>query len=160
VPLRARKIGWLPDVDAPDPSYNDTMTEVQPAANAQFGVAGVLLDAFAAHDFDGLAAALDPAAMMSALLPRGLVEWEGADEICGAFGTWFGDVEDFEVVDVAVGQVGALLQLRWRVRVRGGRFGDEATIAEQCAYASCGPSARITRVRLLCSGFWPEHGAT
>lgn len=139
------------------PSYNVTMTEVQAASGAQFGIAGVFVDALVAHDFDGLAAALEPDATMSSLLPRGFVEWHGAEEICAAFHKWFGDVEEYEVVDVAIGQVGALLQLRWRVRVRGVRFGAEPMVAEQCAYASSSMSTRIDRVRLLCSGFWHEH---
>lgn len=139
------------------PSYNVTMTDVQPRPDARFGVAGVLVDALAAHDFDGLADALDPDATMSALLPRGFVEWHGAAGICAAFERWFGDVEQFEVNDAAIGQVGALLQLRWRVRVQGARFGSEPMVAEQCAYATCGTDARITRVRLLCSGFWGER---
>jgi hypothetical protein len=139
------------------PSYNVTMTEVQAASGAQFGIAGVFVDALAAHDFDGLAAALDPDATMSALLPRGFVEWHGAGEICAAFAKWFGNVDEFEVADAAIGQVGALLQLRWRVRLQGERFGAEPMIVEQYAYATCGANARIDRIRLLCSGFWNEH---
>ncbi len=133
------------------------MTNTEPTANLHFALAGVLVDALAANDFDGLAAALAPDATMSALLPRGCVELQGAAEICAAFAKWFGDVEEFEVVDAAVGQVGELLQLRWRVRVQGIRFGAAPVVAEQCAYASTGPNARIDRIRLLCTGFWNEH---
>ena len=155
-----RKIGWLPDVATTVPSYNVAMTEVHAPSNPLFGIAGVLVEALADHDFDGLAAALDPDATMSALLPRGFVEWHGAAQICAAFEKWFGDVEEFEVSDASVGQVGALLQLRWRVRLRGIRFGEEPMVAEQCAYATSSPGARIGHIRLLCSGFWNEHAAT
>ena len=141
----------------PTPSYNVGMTTAQPTANPHFATAGVLVEALAAHDFEGIAAALEPDATMAALLPHGNVSWEGAAEICAAFATWFGDVEEFEVADVSVGQVGELLQLRWRVRVRGIRFGAEPMIAEQSVYASTGPNARIDRIRLLCSGFWCER---
>jgi hypothetical protein len=133
------------------------MTSTEPTSNPHFAVAGALVDALAAGDFDGLAAALDPDATMAALLPRGYVEWHGAGEICATFATWFGNVEEFEVNDATVGQVGELLQLRWRVRVQGDRFGAEPMVAEQCAYASTGPRARIDRIRLLCTGFWNEH---
>lgn len=133
------------------------MATTEPSANPHFATAGVLVEALAAHDFSGLAAALEPDATMATLLPRGFVEWQGADEICAAFEKWFGDVEEFELADASVGQVGGLLQLRWRVRVRGIRFGAEPMIAEQCLYASTGPAARITHIRLLCSGFWSEH---
>jgi hypothetical protein len=141
----------------PTPSYNVGMSTAQPAANPHFAIAGGFVESLAAHDFGGLAAALEPDATMAALLPRRNVSWEGAADICAAFASWFGDVEEFEVADVSVGQVGELLQLRWRVRVRGIRFGAEPMIAEQCVYASTGPNARIDRIRLLCSGFWTER---
>jgi hypothetical protein len=60
-------------------------------------------------------------------------------------------------VDVTVGRVGELLQLRWRVRLQGVRFGGAPMVAEQCAYASTGPSAAIDSIRLLCTGFWNER---
>jgi hypothetical protein len=139
------------------PSYNGGMTTTPATANPHFAIAGVLVEALAAQDFDGIAAALEPDATMEALLPRGDVSWEGAADICSAFATWFGDVEEYELADVSVGQVGELLQLRWRVRVRGVRFGAEPMIAEQSAYARTGSNARIDRIRLLCSGFWSER---
>jgi SnoaL-like domain len=138
--------------------YNIGMSTTQPTANPHFAIAGVLVEALAAHDFDGIAAALEPDATMAALLPGRNGSWEGAADVCRAFATWFGDVDEFEVADVSVGQVGELLQLRWRVRVRGIRFGAEPMIAEQSAYASTGPNGRIDRIRLLCSGFWSERG--
>jgi hypothetical protein len=141
----------------PGSSYNVGMATAQPTANPHFAIAGVLVEALAAHDFDGMSAALETDATMAALLPRGNVSWEGAADICAAFATWFGDVEEYELADVSVGQVGDLLQFRWRVRVRGVRFGAEPMIAEQCVYASTGPNARIDRIRLLCSGFWSDR---
>ena len=102
--------------------------------------------------------ALEVDAQLSALLPKGFREWSGADEICGMFEKWFGDVDEYEVADVAVGAVGALLQMRWRLRVQGPRFGSEPMVVEQHVYAATGPTGRIGRMSLLCSGFWPEHG--
>jgi hypothetical protein len=123
-----------------------------------FAVAGVVLDALAAQDFTRLGAALDADAEMSALVPKGLRECHGPAEICAMFETWFGDFDEYAVTDASVGAVGALLQMRWRLRVKGPRFGDEQMIVEQHAYAATGPSGRISRISLLCSGFWPEHG--
>lgn len=132
----------------------DTTTAPPPAL--QFSVAGSFLEALAAHDFDRFAVALDDDASLFALLPRGFREWHGPAEIIGAFNGWFGDAEQFEVADAWVGQVGTRLQLRWRVRVRTPRFGDEAMIVEQHVYADTAATGRITSMSLLCSGFCKE----
>lgn len=133
------------------------MSTTQSTSNPHFAVAGELVEAIAARDFEALAATFEPDAQMSALLPRGFVEWQGSDEIRGAFDMWFGDVETFEVADAEVGHVGGLLQIRWRVRVNGGPRFPEPMLCEQCFYASTSTNARITRIRLLCSGFQAEH---
>jgi hypothetical protein len=122
----------------------------------QFALAGAFLEALAAHDFDRLAAALDREVSLSALLPRGLCEWHGPAEITAAFNGWFGNVDEFEVIDASVGQVGSRLQLRWRVRVRGARW-DDAMVVEQHVYADTADGGRIRSMRLLCSGFCKEH---
>jgi hypothetical protein len=126
-----------------------------PAPN--FAVVGTFLDALTAHDFAQLAPALDDDAILSALLPRGPVQWHGAPDICAQFERWFGDVDRYEVVDASVGQVGALLQLTWRLRVAGPRFGPDPMIVEQHVYASTGASGRVEQMSLLCSGFQRER---
>ncbi len=141
---------------APRP-YNWRMATTTSPSGPQFAVAGSFLEALAAHDFDRLAAALDDAASLSALLPRGFREWHGPGEIRAVFELWFGGLSEFEVVDASVGQVGSRLQLRWRVQVRGGRFGDDAMVVEQHVYADAAPSGRIQRMSLLCSGFCKLH---
>jgi hypothetical protein len=128
-----------------------------PETGPRFAVAGLFLEMLAAGDFGRLAGALDADATLAALLPKGFREWNGAGEICAVFEGWFGDVDDFEVVDASVGQVGSSLQLRWRVRVSGARLGDGARLVEQQVYAETGPSGRIRSLRMLCSGFCPEH---
>ena len=122
-----------------------------------FAVAGVVIDALAGQDFARLGAALDADAQMLALVPRGLLDCRGAAEICGAFEKWFGDVDEYAVADASVGAIGALLQMRWRLRVKGPRFGDEPMVVEQHVNAATAPSGLISRMSLLCSGFWPEH---
>jgi hypothetical protein len=132
-------------------------TVTTPDSAPHFAVAGLFLEMLAAGDFGRLAGALDPDATMAALLPKGFREWHGAGEICAVFAGWFGDVDDYEVVDASVGQVGNRLQLRWRVRVRGPRLGEGARLVEQQVYAETGPSGRISGMRMLCSGYCPEH---
>ena len=133
--------------------YNRGMDTATSPSAPRFAVAGSLLEALAARDFDRVSASFEDAASLSALLPRGLCEWQGAAEIGAAFFGWFGDHDDFEVVDASVGQVGSRLQLRWRVRVRGARFDGETRVAEQHAYADTGATGRIRSMVLLCSGF-------
>jgi hypothetical protein len=140
------------------PSYNRGMhTPEEPSSAPQFAVAGVFLEALAANDFDRLAGVLDDDASLSALLPRGFCEWHGAAEIGEVFERWFGDVEEFEVADASVGQVGARLQLRWRVRLRGTRLGDDPMVVEQHVYADTTATGRIRSMSLLCSGYCKEH---
>ncbi len=136
-----------------DPPYNYGMDTTASPSAPQFAVAGSFLEALASRDFDGLVATLDTDASLSALLPRGFCEWNGASEIRGAFTQWFGDLDEFEVADASVGQVGARLQLRWRVHARGGRFGDTAMVVEQQVYADTAPNGRLRSMALLCSGF-------
>jgi hypothetical protein len=123
-----------------------------------FSVAGTFLEAFAARDFARLPDTLADSAHLSALVPVGLQEWDGPEDIVAAFDWWFGDAECFDLVDAVVGEVGTRLHLRWRVRVRGGRFGERWHVVEQQVYAHTGPDGRITRLFLLCSGFCPEAG--
>ncbi len=138
-------------------SYNGRMDTTTTSTAPHFAVAGEFLEALAAHDFERLAVALEHDASLTALVPKGLREREGATEICDQFETWFGDVEEFEVADAFVGQVGSLLQLRWRLRLEGARLCPEPLVVEQHAYAATGPSGRIQSLRLLCSGFCNEH---
>jgi hypothetical protein len=126
------------------------------ALPAPFEAAGALLDAVCARDFDGIAEALQPDATMSALLPRGFREWTGAESIASAFATWFGDLDRFAVADAAVGKVGPLVQMSWRLRVGGGRFEAASKVIEQQVFAGVGADGRIHHVSLLCSGFWDE----
>ena len=91
-------------------------------AEPQFAMAGLFLGKLAAADFDQLAVALEPDAKLSALLPRGLREWEGREAVCGAFATLFGGMDEYVVLDATVGLIGTRLQLSWRLHVRGGRW--------------------------------------
>jgi hypothetical protein len=122
--------------------------------------AGSFLDGLAAQDFARLGGALAADACLRALLPSGLWEWAGADAIAHRFERWFGDTEDFELVEAAVGEVGGRLHLHWRLRLQAERFGTGWFTVEQQAYADTDESGRIAGLDLLCTGYLPEgdHG--
>jgi hypothetical protein len=122
----------------------------------RFGAAGSFLAALAGQDFARLGGALDSGACLRALLPRGLREWTGAEVIAGVFAGWFGDTEDFDLVEATVGEIGGRLHLRWRLRLRAERLGPGWFTVEQQAYADPGDGGRITRLDLLCTGYRPE----
>jgi hypothetical protein len=93
---------------------------------------------------------------LRALLPAGLREWTGAQAIADRFARWFGQTEEFQLVDVAVGQVGGRLHLHWRLRLRAERLGPGWFTVEQQVYADTGQDGRIARLDLLCTGYLPE----
>jgi hypothetical protein len=134
------------------------MTATTSPTGPQFANAGLFIERLTAGDFDRLALALESDVTLSALLPRGLREFEGCDAVCGAFTTWFGGFDEYEMLDATVGQVGNRLQLRWRLHVHGGRLGPADFAVEQHCYADAGPNGRIQHLSMVCSGFCKEHG--
>jgi hypothetical protein len=114
------------------------------------------LDGLAAQDFAELGGALAAGARLRALLPSGLREQVGADVIADQFACWFGDTEDFELIEATVGEVGGRLHLHWRLRLRAERLGSGWFTVEQQAYADADESGRIARLDLLCTGYRPE----
>jgi len=118
--------------------------------------AGSFVEGLAAQDFAVLGGALAAGACLRALLPSGLREWAGADAIADRFAYWFGDTEDFELVEAAVGEVGGRLHLQWRLRLRAERLGRGWFTVEQQAYADTDESGRIAQLDLLCTGYRPE----
>jgi hypothetical protein len=122
----------------------------------QFVLAGSLLEGLAAQDFARLGHALAADVRLRALLPGGLREWTGPEAIADRFARWFGDTEDFELTEAAVGEVGDRLHLQWRLRLRAERLGPGWFTVEQQAYADTDDSGRIARLDLLCTGYRPE----
>ena len=135
-----------------------TATHDHSAASAvpQFALAGSFLEGLAAQDFARLGDALAAGARLRALLPSGLREWAGAEAIADQFARWFGDTEDFELVEATVGEVGGRLHLHWRLRLWAERLGAGWFTVEQQAYADTDESGRIARLDLLCTGYRPE----
>ena len=122
----------------------------------QFALAGSFLEGLAAQDFARLGGALTGDVRLRALLPPGLREWTGAETIADVFASWFGDTEDFELVEATVGEVGGRLHLHWRLRLQAERLGTSWFTVEQQAYADTADGGRIARLDLLCTGYRPE----
>jgi len=135
-----------------------TATPQHSAATAapQFAHAGSFLEGLAAQDFARLGDALAADVRLRALLPGGFREWAGAEAIAAQFACWFGDTEDFELVDAGIGEVGDRLHVHWRLRLRAERLGAGWFIVEQQAYAKTADGGRIARLDLLCTGYRPE----
>lgn len=119
--------------------------------------AGIFLDGLADQDFARLADALADDVQLSALVPRGLREARGADEVRATFTRWFGDTDAFELAEADVDEIGARLHLRWRARLRAARLGDGWFVVEQQAFADTAPDGRLARISLVCSGYCPDH---
>jgi hypothetical protein len=135
-------------------SRNHEAASVAPESAA----AGSFVEGLAGQDFAGLGGALAADACLRALLPSGLWEWAGTEAIANRFARWFGDTEEFELVEAAVGEVGGRLHLHWRVRLRAERLGLGWFTVEQQAYADTDDGGRIARLDLLCTGYLPEGG--
>jgi hypothetical protein len=133
-------------------SHGAATTAPRPALAAAF------VQGLADQDFAALGGALAADARLRALLPKGLREWTGGEEIAGQFAHWFGDTVDFELVEATLGEVGGRLQLRWRLRLRAERLGAGWFTVEQQAYADAGDDGRIARLDLVCTGYRPEAG--
>jgi len=124
----------------------------------QFALADTFFADLAGQDFVRLGDALTADVRLRALLPGGLREWDGAEAITDRFATWFGDTENFELVEAAAEEVGGRLHLYWRLRLRAERLGPGWFTVEQQAYADTADGGRIARLDLLCTGYLPERG--
>jgi hypothetical protein len=127
-----------------------------PESVARWSIGGVFLEALAERDYRRMAATLGSAVRFRAMLPPGPMDWQGPDEVARAFSSWFGEADDFELIDAAVGEVGGRLHLSWRLRLRPAPFGigEGWHVIEQQVYADAGET--IDSLDLLCSGFHPE----
>ena len=138
------------------PPYNSGMSTIAPVTSS-LDTAGRFLEHLSTRNFDGLATTLEPDAHLSALLPHGLAEWQGREAVADAFTMFFGDMEEYTVVEATCGQVGNRLQMRWRIHVRADRLGPDDHVVEQQCYADAGPTGCIQFMALVCSGFCKEH---
>ena len=74
------------------------------AAPPRPALAGAFLQGLADQDFDALAGTLAADARLRALVPKGLREWTGGEEIAAQFARWFGDTGDFELIEATLGE--------------------------------------------------------
>jgi hypothetical protein len=129
-----------------------------PATTLQFALAHSFLEGLAVQDFARLSDALTSDARLRALLPRGPMEWSGAQVIADQFAHWFGGTENYELVEGSVSEVGGRLHLHWRLRLQAERLGTGWFTVEQQAYADADDGGRIARIDLLCTGYRRETG--
>lgn len=127
---------------------------------ARWSVGGIFLEALAARDYEQMATTLGVNICFRALLPPGAMQWQGPPQVTETFRSWFGDADEFEVVDATVGEVGGRLHLSWRIRMRPAPFGigEGWHVIEQQVYADATDS--IETLDLLCSGFHAERART
>jgi hypothetical protein len=128
----------------------------EPLLSPRARVARVFLDCLAGQDFERLTSAFTDDVHLRALLPADVKEWEGVERVKATFVRWFGNTEEFELVDAAVGEVGSRLHVRWRARLRAERLGEGWFIVEQQAYVDTDDEDRIRHLSLLCSGYLAE----
>jgi hypothetical protein len=123
----------------------------------EFAVTTSLLEALSDGDFRRIATVVSDDATLSALLPGGFRQRQGAAEIAATFDRWFGEAEHCDLIDASLSRVGPRLGMHWRLRVRAERLGPHPMIVEQYAYADTASTGRIQNMSLLCSGFYAEH---
>ena len=120
---------------------------------ARWSVGGTFLEALATRDYERMITTLGENIRFRALLPPGPMQWHGGPQVADTFRSWFGDADDFELVDATVGEVGGRLHLSWRIRLRPAPFGigEGWHVIEQHGYAEA--TDVIETLDLLCSGF-------
>lgn len=129
------------------------------ATMARWAVGGLFLESLANRDYERMATTLAATVHFRALLPPGPMAWNGPEEVTGAFRSWFGGAEDFELIDATVGEIAGRLHLSWRIRLRPAPFGigESWHVIEQQGYADA--TDAIETLDLLCSGFHPDRAA-
>ncbi len=128
------------------PQYDpDTMTN-----------ASAFLNALLRRDFDQVKRTLAPKVRFRALVPSGIREAQGADEATNWLRTWFGNSEDFQVLDSGVEEFAGRSHLWYRFALtREGR----PTVVGQEGFCDTTTSG-ITDLALVCSGFRPANQPT
>jgi hypothetical protein len=102
-----------------------------------------------------LATVLAPAARMRALIPPGLREASGADQVASLVVSWFADADAVELRESDAAVIGLRGRLRYRLRITEGA---QVYDAEQVAYFTL-TGNQITACDLICSGFHPMAAA-
>jgi hypothetical protein len=119
-------------------------------------VAGRLIDALAARDFDGIVATFVDDVHFRALLPSKVLDLQGREAARRVFVRWFGNTDRWELTEAVVGEVGGRIHLRWRVRLTDEHIGEGIFVVEQQVYANAGADGCLRDVALLCTGYLAE----
>ena len=124
--------------------------------NAAADIARRFLDCLAIQDFEALAANVSDDVRLSALLPGDTKEWHGPEKVKATFMRWFGNTQDFELVETTVDDLEPRVHMWWQARVRAERLGEGWFKVEQHAYAETDEHNRIQHLWLTCSGYLAE----
>jgi hypothetical protein len=111
-----------------------------------------LVAALAAQDQPALAACFADDASLRALIPSGLREREGGQEVAELVHSWFADSAPLELLDSSVEEISDRLHVRYRFQ--GTEEGDDY-IVEQHLYGTVA-DGKLARADILCSGFRPR----
>jgi ketosteroid isomerase-like protein len=110
------------------------------------------LEALSSRDYDALGACFAADGALRGIVPPGLREADGREEIVARFRLWTGDIEDYEVADSEAAPFADVLRLRWVVQGHDPEAG--LNVYEQTAYAEVRDD-EIVQMRLACSGHRP-----
>lgn len=124
--------------------------------NARTDVARRFLDCLAAQDFERLAADLSDDVRLRAVLPGDTKEWSGPERVTRTFARWFGDTEEYALVDTTVDDLGPRMHVSWQARMRADRLGEGWFRVTQHAYVDTDEHHRIEHLWLTCSGYLAE----
>jgi len=109
--------------------------------------------ALTAQDFETLERLFQPQLRFRALVPHRICEGQTAGEATDWLQRWFGDADEFQMLQSAVAQVFDRLYLSYRLRVHDVIHGWR--VIEQHAYLDV-QGNHIADLWLLCSGFRPD----
>lgn len=123
------------------------MTTVQRSSVTDRGETFVA--AVAERAYSRLATTLAPNVRMRALVPPGLIEVSGQEAASARFSSWFGGVEELELVSSGSEAIADRLHVHYRLRVR--KPGDVWKLVEQHLLCAL-DGDRITALDLICSG--------
>ena len=128
------------------------MSDVTPGNDV--GLAKHFLTALADRDFSQIEAIFQPHVRFRTLSPSALRESASAEGAAEWFQRWYGDVDELEVLRLAIDQIADRLYFTYRLRLR---HADRWRIIEQHAFC-CTEEGRISDIAVLCSGFHMLNG--
>jgi hypothetical protein len=133
-----------------------TAAETEPVVADWKQIGEQIVKCLGARDFEGLADHFHPQVICRVLIPAGLVTPLDVPSLMSKFRQWFGEADQFNIEGSEITQVGDLLHIGYRIRLR---EGDLWYLVEQQTYSQL-EGGSITRFDLLCSGFRLDHAAS